>query len=127
MKDSTNDFLIKVIAAVIGLWTLAGMADRLAGDGGVFYKAFVLLGGLFFLLTAVQFAFYKGWAFLVVSVGLLVGFLATLVGFITAIDRGDGTALGEVRTLVAIVVLIGYLGRWSMERRFRPELEIEHH
>ena len=88
MKDTTHDILIKVIAVVLAIWTLAGMADRLAGDGGVFYKAFVLLGGAFFLLTAIGFALYKGWAFLVVSVGLLIGFLAEMVGFILAVDPG---------------------------------------
>jgi hypothetical protein len=126
VKDTTHDILIKVIAALLGLAAIVRIANSLAGDGGVFSKAFWLLAGLFYLVTAVGFWRYKGWAFLVVSVTLLVNFLTRLVGFILAIDRGDGTAGGYAMSVVITIVLIGYLGRWSMERRFRPELDVEH-
>jgi hypothetical protein len=126
VKDTTHDIIIKVLAVLFGLGAIIRIANSFAGDGGVFSKAFWLLAGLFYLVTAIGFARYKGWAFLVISVSLLIGFLTRLVGFILAIDRGDGTAGGYAMSIVITVCLIGYLGRWSMERRFRPELDIEH-
>ena len=45
---------------------------------------------------------------------------------LVALDRGEG-AKGKAFCFVLTVALIGYLGRWSTERRFRPHLESSGH
>jgi len=126
MPDKVHDVLLKLIAILVGIGALYVFVTGI-GDGGVFGKVFVLFGALFLLATALGFARYRGWAFLVVSAGLLIGWMTAFVKMIVGFDRGGWDAgRGYLLTLVGIILLIAYLGRWKMERRFRPHLDTDH-
>ena len=127
MPDRVHDVFLKLIAVLLAVLAVLFLATKVASGGllrgvGVAFVTFVLLA------TALGFARYRGWAFLTVSVLLLGGWLYTFVRMVTAFDRG-GWSNGRpyLLSLVAIIVLIGYLGRWRMERRFRPHLDAAHH
>ena len=63
------------------------MAGEFEEGGGAFHNAFAVLFGVVWLGTAVGFARYKGWAFMLVSFGLLAAFFYTLVEFILAYKK----------------------------------------
>ena len=121
MNEAIHHLILKLLAvllAVFGLWYLI---DGLA-TGGAFARIWAVVAGLFVIWTAVGFWRLRGWAFLLVSVALLVAFPVCLVRLLVAVDTGEGVQ-GRALFLVATIVLIGYLGRWGMERRFRPHLD----
>ena len=120
-----NDALLKLIGAlivVLGLYHLLGGTAEAEGFWGVIWASAV---GLFEVATGLAFMRFRGWAFLVVSVGLLVGWLLNFVAMVVAWDQGLPMT-GPVVGLLVNTALIGYLGRWSMEKRFRPHLDIDH-
>ncbi len=120
LSDSIHNALVKVLAILIGLWGLVQMVGGL--DSAAWYgKIGAVVWGALVIATAVGFFRMRGWAFLLVSVGLLASFFTNLVAFIVAVDRGEG-AKGRAFWFVLTIVFIGYLGRWSMERRFRPDV-----
>jgi len=123
VSDKVHDLLIKLIAIVIGIQGLFTFFGAFGADG-VFGVLFTLLLGVVILATAVGIWRYRGWAFLLVSVVLLFGFLYYFVEFIRALD-GQGSVSAALTMLILDIVFIGYFGRWSMERRFRPHLD--HH
>ncbi|MFI5402386.1 MAG: hypothetical protein ACHQ1G_05575 [Planctomycetota bacterium] len=125
MSDSIHNAVVKILALLLGLWGLVQLVEGL--DAAAWYgKIGAVLWGAVVVVTAVGFFRMRGWAFLLVSVGLLGSFFTNLIGFLTAIDRGEG-AKDRAFWFVATIVLIGYLGRWSMERRFRPHLDAAPH
>lgn len=122
MSESTHNVVLKLLAAGILVLGLHLFIDGLDA-GGVFGKLLLVALGIFVVFVAVGFWKRRGWAFLAVSVGLLAGFFIHLIGFIKTFDHdshGHGVA---ALLLVLNIALIGYLGRWSMERRFRPHLD----
>lgn len=125
MSDSTHNALVKILAILLGLWGLVEMVEGL-DRSGAFGMIGAVVWGAVVIATAVGFFRMRGWAFLLVSVGLLASFFANLIGFILAVDRGEG-AKDRALWFAVTIVLIGYLGRWSMERRFRPHLESAGH
>lgn len=125
MSDSIHNVIVKLLAILLGLWGLVQLIEGL-DRAGAFPKIGAIVWGGLVIATAVGFFRMRGWAFLLVSVGLLAAFFVNLVTFITAIDRGEGVK-GRGFWFVATIVLIGYLGRWGMERRFRPHLESASH
>ena len=124
MSDAKHDILIKLIALGMGIGALIWTAEGLE-SGGAFAKTGTVAAGIFAICTAVGFARTRGWAFLVVSIGLLVGFLTTFVSWVVSFDTGEGTMV-KLLKLLTVIVLIAYLGRYDIERRFRPHLELEH-
>lgn len=125
MSESLHNAILKILAVLLGLYGLVRLIEGL-DRSGAFGKIGAVLWGILVIVTAVGFFRMRGWAFLAVSVGLLGSFFATLVGFIIAVDRGEG-AKSHAFWFVVTIVLIGYLGRWSMERRFRPHLDAHGH
>jgi hypothetical protein len=125
LSDSVHNAILRLLALLLALWGLVQLVQGLDA-GGAFGKMGGVLWGIFVIWTAVGFWRRRGWAFLVVSVGLLVSFLTGLIGLIRAIDAGEG-AKAKAIALLATIVLIGYLGRWPMERRFRPHLDTAAH
>jgi hypothetical protein len=125
VSDSTHNAILKLLALLLGLRGLVYLIEGL-DRGGAFAKIWAVVFGIFVIWTAVGFWRRRGWAFLVVSVGLLLSFLTGVVTFIMAVDRGEGVR-GHAVALLATIVLIGYLGRWPMERRFRPHLDVPGH
>jgi len=121
VSDKTHNVILKILAILIGLDSLGFMFGGL-GEAGVFYTLFQLAMGAFGICVAVSFWRYRGWAFLVVSMALLVAFMVYWIRLLIAVDRGDGIARTAL-ALVAVIALIGYLGRYRMERRFRPHLD----
>jgi hypothetical protein len=125
VSESIHNAILKLLALLLGLWGLVCLIEGL-DRGGAFGKIWAVAVGLFVIWTAVGFWRRRGWAFLVVSVGLLLSFLSGVVTLIIAVDRGEGVRARAV-ALALTIVLIGYLGRWSIERRFRPHLDARHH
>jgi len=121
VSDKTHDVILKILAVLIGLDGLIYMFGGLGG-AGVFHALFQLAFGAFWICVAVGFWRYRGWAFLSVSVALLVAFMVYWIRLLIAFDRGTGIA-GTALMLVGVIALIGYLGRYRMERRFRPHLD----
>lgn len=121
MSDKTHNVILKVLAVLIGLDGFIFMVAGL-GDAGVFYTLFQLVFGAFWICVAVGFWRYRGWAFLSVSMALLVAFMVSWIRLLIAFDRGEGIGATAL-TLVLVIALIAYLGRYRMERRFRPHLD----
>ncbi|MHC4972417.1 MAG: hypothetical protein ACYTG3_08795 [Planctomycetota bacterium] len=121
MSDKTHNAILKTLAVLIGLDGFIFMVAGL-GDAGVFYTLFQLAFGAFWICVAVGFWRYRGWAFLSVSVALLVSFMVFWIRLLIAVDRGEGIGTTAL-TLVVVIALIAYLGRYRMERRFRPHLD----
>lgn len=123
----TLDLVVKLVASALllaGLLTFLAAFDA-SGMLGVLGR---MVAGLFLGWTGAGLWRYRGWAYLVWSVMLLAGFFITEVEMILAVDRGEGW-LAAAAPFVLDVVLIGYFGRWAVERRFRPHLDVEtaHH
>jgi len=125
VSDSIHNAIVKLLAILLGLYGLVHLVGGL-DRAGAFSKMGAVLWGILVIVTAVGFFRMRGWAFLLVSVGLLGSFFATLVGFIMAVDRGEGVR-SHALCFVLTIALIGYLGRWNMERRFRPHLDTPDH
>lgn len=125
MRDSIHNAILKVLAILLGL---KGAADLIQGldRPHAFSKMGAVLWGVLVITAAVGFFRMRGWAFLLVSVGLLGSFFVTLVGLIRAVDAGQGVK-GHALCFVITIALIGYIGRWSIERRFRPHLDTAGH
>jgi hypothetical protein len=126
MSDRAHDVFLKLIAVLIAVGAVVHLATNVAA-GGLLRGVWTVFVTFVLLATARGFARYRGWAFLLVSVLLLAGWLSAFVRMVVAFDRG-GFAEGRphLLCLLGIIVLIGYLGRWGMERRFRPHLEAGH-
>lgn len=125
MRDSLHNVILKLLAVLLGLWGLVQMIDGFDRTGA-FSKMGVILWGILVIATAVGFFRMRGWAFLLASVGLLLSFFVNLVDLILAVDAGQGVK-GRAFWFVISIVLIGYIGRWSIERRFRPHLDAAPH
>lgn len=122
MKDRVHNFLLSLIGVGIGLYALTTLGGAFFGDATGFAKLTGVLYGLFTAVVALGFLKRRGWAFLVVSVGLLGGWLYEMVMGIVVYSN-DQSPMVHVVCFTLITVLIGYLGRWPMERRFRPHLD----
>jgi hypothetical protein len=116
-----HNAIAKALGLLIGLSGLVQLIEGLDRPG-LWAKIFWILWGALVIAAGIGFFRMRGWAFLMVSVGLLGNFFVSLVQLLMAIDRGEGVR-GKAVWFAATLVLIGYLGRWSMERRFRPHLE----
>jgi hypothetical protein len=121
VSDKSHNVILKILAVLLGLDGFIFMVTGL-GDAGVFYTLFQLAFGAFWICAAVGFWRYRGWAFLSVSVALLISFMVYWIRLLIAVDRGEG--IGRMALmLVVVIALIAYLGRYRMERRFRPHLD----
>lgn len=120
-----TDALVKLVAAVLVVCGLIFLGSGAGEDAGVFGTLWHWAVGLFGIVAAVGLWRYQGWAFLVFSVALLAGWLTTFIRMILAVDRGEG-AWGQVVLLFVIMALIAFFGRWKMEKRFRPHLDVDH-
>jgi hypothetical protein len=125
VSDSTHNAILKVLALLLGLqgfiWFLHGLDAT-----GFFTKLLEVVFGVVVVVTAVGFWRRRGWAFILVSVGLLASLMAALVRLIVSFDTGEHTGSRLLRFLL-VVALIAYLGRWGTERRFRPHLDTDPH
>jgi hypothetical protein len=125
VSDSFHNAAVKLLAILLGLWGFVQMIDGL-DRSGAFGKITAVIWGLVVVITAIGFFRMQGWAFLLVSVGLLASFFVTLVEMLMAIDQGHNVK-AHILCFASTVALIGYLGRWKMERRFRPHLDTAGH
>jgi hypothetical protein len=125
VSESTHNAIVKLLAILLCFWGLSQLLNGL-DHGGAFARIGMVLWGALVFVTGIGFFRMRGWAFLLVSVGLLGSFFVNLIGFILAVDQGAGVK-GHLFHFILTLVLIAYLGRWSMERRFRPHLEHQGH
>lgn len=128
VKNTISDLLLKAVAILLGGAGFSMLFWGLAESAGAFRAFFGMLGFFVAISTAVGFVRYRGWAFLVASVALLVGYFATFIRMILAFNRHE-TDAGRTLLIahVVVIVLIGFIGRWSIEKRFRPHLDIDDH
>ncbi len=118
------DVLTKLLALFVGV--KYGLIFLFSGtDAGALGVLFHWAWGIFMIMVAVGFWKYRGWAFLVVSVGLLASWLLALIKLILTADRGE-SVWGAIISWVLVMVVIAIFGRWNVERKFRPHLDIEH-
>lgn len=123
MSDRKHNFFLNIIAVGLGLDGLfllqAALLDDLPGFAMVLYLFFSIIT----LAIARGFWKRKGWAFLLVSVQLLMSWMGGLIMTIVQMDHGGwGDASIYAYGFLGTNVLIAYLGRRSMEERFRPHL-----
>ena len=121
MTDAVN----KLLAVVLFFLGLIYLVQGAGAEAGLFSILWHWAKSLFILATAIGFFKQRGWAFLVVSVGLLAGWFVSFIRFVLAFEGDQGVA-GPLALVVVIMALIAWLGRWSMERRFRPHLDVDH-
>ena len=120
-----HNAIAKTLGILLGLWGLVVLVNGLDSQG-FWAKLFSIVFGAFVVATAYGFFRMRGWAFLCVSVGLLGNFFISLVRLLMAIDRHEAVKENTF-WFVATIVLIGYLGRWSVERHYRPHLDTGGH
>ncbi|MHC4960025.1 MAG: hypothetical protein ACYTGN_16825 [Planctomycetota bacterium] len=121
MTDAINKLIAALLIIFSLLFLLSGAGDEAGAFGTLWHWAL----GVFLVATGVGFWRYRGWAFLVVSVLLLAGWVFKFVNILIAADRGT-PVMPWVMALLANMALIAWLGRWAMEKRFRPHLDVEH-
>jgi hypothetical protein len=127
VSERAHNLILDLLAALLGLGGLYVLAEVLLfGEESGFGILRQLLAGVLILAVARGFKRRNGAAFLAVSVGLLIGWLVELIRAIVLIEEsGFAAAKTTVLSWLLITLLIGYLGRWSMERRFRPHLDVD--
>jgi len=127
VSDRAHNLFLDLIAAGLGVGGVYVLADAiLFEDAGGFATFRQIIVALIVLLVAVKFKKRRGSAFLAVSVGLLVGWMVELIRAIVLFEEGGfAAAKSTVISFLIVTLLIGYLGRWSMERRFRPHLDVD--
>ena len=127
MSERAHNLILDLLSALLGLGGLYVLAEVLLfGEESGFGILRQLLAGVLILAVARGFKRRSGTAFLAVSVGLLIGWLVELIRAIVLIEEsGFAAAKTTVLSWLLITLLIGYLGRWSMERRFRPHLDVD--
>ncbi len=123
MNDRIHKLLLNGIAICIGLGGLFLLQAAFLDDHGGFAMVGLLFAAIIKLAVARGFWGRKGWAFLLVSVSLLLSWMLFLILSIVQMDHG-GWAEGSpyIYAFLLVNVLIAYLGRRSMEERFRPDL-----
>ena len=123
VNDRIHNLFLGAIAISIGIAGLYLLQAAFLDGYGGFGMIALLFAAILKLAVARGFWKRKGWAFLLVSVSLLFAWMYELVLAIVETDHG-GWADGAIHVYAFILVnfLIGYLGRRSMEERFRPHL-----
>ena len=79
------------------------------------------VAALFGAVTAIALMKLRAWAWFVVTIGFLVSSFANLVGVILSLAEGR-SMLGPLFFAVFAAFSLWYLGRYSMEGRFRPHI-----
>jgi len=127
VSRAAQDIVVKIVTALVVVVAVMGLGDRLDAKPGVFGTLWAVAVFLFLLVTAIGFWRYQGWAFVVVSLGLLWGWVTNFIAMVAAFADGHGdVGRPHLFELAGITLIIALIGRWSMERRFRPHLDIDH-
>ncbi len=103
--------------------TAAAGADEVAATEGpgVLRVLLYTLEALFIAATALALMKLRAWAWFVVTIGFLVSSFVNLVGVILSLAEGR-SMLGPLFFAVFAAFSLWYLGRYSMECRFRPHI-----
>ena len=121
-----HDLIIKVVGVLCAIGGLVRLYDVFAGDDLLLMRVIWFCVSLLLIGSGIGLVRYRGWAYLVFSALLLLSwipvFMMMIIGFSTG-DTGAGSAMAV--QLVLIMAAIAYFGRWSMERRFRPHLDVD--
>ncbi|MGH7162393.1 MAG: hypothetical protein ACREID_02830 [Planctomycetota bacterium] len=126
MSDKAHSFLVRLLALAVGVFGLVHLVNGLEGGSGL-RVLWVLAVGVLWLATALGLYRFRGWAWLVATLAMLGGCVLNFIRMIAAIDAGrSGDAWSHAWTVVSLALVLAYLGRESMERRFRPHIAAEH-
>lgn len=100
----------------------AGADEEAAAEGPSALRVLLYtLEALFIAATALALMKLRAWAWFVVTIGFLVSSFANLVGVILSLAEGR-SMLGPLFFAFFAAFSLWYLGRYSMECRFRPHL-----
>ena len=123
MSSDRKPRLVPLYALGIAYVALRLLVTQLSGEPGGLKILLVLAGTAFLAATARGLMQYRGWAWLVTIVGMLLGLMAFQVRVWLAVDEGDYTEMNERMLFLAFLGFsIWYLGREKVEVRFRPHI-----
>jgi len=122
-----RDAIVKLVAVVLILFGLSMMLDAFSGGHGFWGATGMVLLALLRLWIGVGLLRYRGWAFLLFSLLLIVRWFVMFTGMVVSFD-GGGFSAGEPKLVWVLVItaLIAIFSRWSMERHFRPDAGVGH-
>ena len=130
MTEQTSDpspiqnGIVKLTGLVVAIDGLLNLIHAFQTELGWIAMLWFLVIGLLQIPAGLGLMAWKGAAFMIFSVLLLVRWLVAFVATIVAFEAGGSEAgMPQLITLLVIIAMIAYFGRWSMERRFRPHLE----
>ena len=123
MSSDRKPRLVPLYALGIAYIALRLLVTQLSGEPGGLKILLVLAGTAFLAATARGLVQYRGWAWVVTIVGMLLGLMAVQVRVWLAVDEGDYTEMRERMLFLAFLGFsIWYLGREKVEVRFRPHI-----
>jgi hypothetical protein len=116
--------LVKITGLVVAIDGLLNLIEAFNTELGWIAMLWFGAIGLLQIPAGLGLMAWKGAAFVVFSILLLVRWLVAFVATIVAFEAGGREAgMPQLITLLVIMAMIAYFGRWSMERRFRPNLD----
>ncbi|MFQ5844708.1 MAG: hypothetical protein ACE5JG_06935 [Planctomycetota bacterium] len=121
MSRARNPRLVPLYALLVAGLAVWFLWARLGGQPSGLRVLASLAITVFLLCLAQGIRRYRSWAWMVSTLGLLFGHLVVFVLFWLAVDRDDRPAMRKwVALLVFLAFSLWYLGRYEVERRFRP-------
>ena len=119
-----QDAIVKITSVVVAIDGLINLVHAFSGEPGWIAARWFAIIGLLQIAAGIGLMFWRGWAFMTFSILLLVRWLVTFISTIVAFESGGSEAgKPQLITLLVIMAMIAYFGRWSMERRFRSHLD----
>ena len=123
MSSDRKPRLVPLYALGIAYIALRLLVTQLSGEPGGLKILLVLAGTAFLAATARGLVQYRGWAWVVTIVGMLLGLMVGQVRIWLAVDEADYTEMSERMLFLAFLGFsLWYLGREKIEVRFRPHI-----
>ena len=123
MSSDRKPRLVPLYALGIAYLAVRVLVTQLSGEPGGLKILLVLAVVAFLAATARGLLQYRGWAWLVTIVGMVLGLMLGQVRVWLAVDQADYTEMNERMLFLAVLGFsIWYLGREKVEVRFRPHI-----
>ena len=123
MSSDRKPRLVPLYALGIAYVAVRVLVTQLSGEPGGLKILLVLAVVAFLAATARGLLQYRGWAWLVTIVAMVLGLMVGQVRVWLAVDQADYTEMNERMLFLAFLGFsIWYLGREKVEVRFRPHI-----